>query len=538
MQQPLRRVVLSILFGAALASGPSYCQTQGLDQLVEGARVAQSSGDYAGAAGFYRRATVLAPTVAELWANRGIMEFLSDQFTLSVISLKHALQLNQNLFTPSLFLGKAYVQLGKPTQALPYLNHAYAEKPNDPEVLLSLGKANADLNRQREAATFYNDATRATPESAEAWLGLGAATLEVIAEDGRNLAASAPQSPWTRALFADELFAQGRPIEASETYNAFWTNASPSQKATLARNLEWMQTHTDLFPLPPNSQEAIQALTTKLDEGQGLTGLSPCAATEPHHEPRPGSNSSLITDAACAFWAGDYSASAAKASQVLRQNPQDAEADYWSVKANERLAVSALSRFEDLAPKSATNFVLVGDLYRDQRQPDSALAEYQKALAIDSEDPAALMGAAASYLASNQIDDAESMDKKALATRPLDPQLNLLMAEILAAKNRYEQAKPYLEKCSQAPAELQSRIHYLLGREESESGNTAEAIRQFEKALPGDKDGSTHYQLMRLYKMTGDLAKAQKMEAEVKALIRNRDNHAAIAVREATFTHP
>jgi tetratricopeptide (TPR) repeat protein len=532
-----------MLFFATLAACPFHGQAQDLDKLLESARAAQSTGNYAGAAKFYSRATTLAPASPELWANRGIVEYLADQFDASAASLKHALQLNPGLFAFLLFLGKTYIQTGKPAQALPYLDHAHVLRPNDPEVLLALGKANADLNRQRKAASFYADAARIAPENTGAWLGLDAASLEVITIDGRELAATQAQSIWARSLYADELFVQGRPFEAADTYKAFLAAASPAQKATLARTLEWMQSHPDLFPLPPNSQEALQRLSAQFKSEQGKAALPPCAPADrqrqrqPHPESASGA-AGLLHGAACAYWEGNYEQSVAQAGQALRQSPQSAEALYWSVKANERMAVAALSRFEDLAPQSATNYVMVGDLYRYQRQMDSALSEYKKALAIDAHDPAALMGAAVADLSGGRLDEAASMDQIALADRPLDPQLNLLMAEILAARNQYDQAKAYLAKCLDAPPELQPRVHLLLGRADSEEGKTEEAIRQFELALPGDEDGSIHYQLSRLYRKTGNLAQAQKAEAGAKALIKKRDANAAIAVREASGANP
>jgi predicted Zn-dependent protease len=71
-----------------------------------------------------------------------------------------------------------------------------------------------------------------------------------------------------------------------------------------------------------------------------------------------------------------------------------------------------------------------------------------------------------------------------------------------------------------------------------EDGDKQEAIRQFELASPGDKDGRTHYMLARLYKETGKPAESQRAMAEAKALIQKRDANAAIAIREATSTTP
>lgn len=534
MQLLVRRAVLLMLFLATLAACPFHGQAQDLDKLLESARAAQFNGDYAGASKFYSRATGLAPASAELWANRGMVEYLADQFDASAASLKHALQLDPSLFAPLLFLGKTYVQTGKPAQALPYLNRAHSQRPKDSEVLLGLGKANAALNRQRQAVTFYTEATQVSPENAEAWLGLGAATLEVITEDGRNLAVSAAHSNWARALYADELFAQGRPLEASDTYKAALDESSSVQKAIFSRTLGLMQSRPDLFPLPPNSREALQRLGAQLKVDQIKAALPLCAPAERGRQPNPGP----MADAACAYWAGDYERSAAQSWKALRQSPQTAEALYWSVKANERLAVAALSRFEDIAPKSPTNYDLVGDLYRDRRDADSALNEYKKALAIDGHDPAALMGAAAAYLSVGNFAEAASMDQVALDDRPLDPQLNLLMAEALVGRAHFDQAKSYLAKCLIVPPELQSKVHYLLGRVAREDGDKNEAIHQFELALPGDKDGGTHYMLSRLYRETGNLVQSQRALAGAQALIKKRNANAAIDLREATSTAP
>lgn len=535
MQLLVRRVALSMLFISNLiVCWPLHGQTQDLEELLEGARAAQSTGSYAEAAELYGRATSLSPKTPELWSNRGVMEFLAGKVDASIPDLEHALRLNPTLFAPLLFLGKAYIQSGKPSQALPYLDHAHALQPNDAETLLALGRANMDLNRQREAASFYADATRFAPDNAEAWLGLGSSSLGVITTDGRNLAASAAQSTWARALYADELLTQDRPLEATDTYKAALAKASPAQKATLARNLEWMQSHPALFPLQPNSQEALQRLSVQLVAEKSDVGLPSCAAADRQRQP---ALSSLV-GAACAYWAGDYAHAATRSWQVLRHSPQNAEALYWSVKANERLAVAALLRFEELAPGRATTYDMVGDLYRDQREPDSAISEYKKALAIDAHDPAALMGAALAYQSEGKSEEAAEITQAALADRPLDPQLNLLMAEALGARKLYDQAKPYLAKCLDAPPELQSRVHLLLGRADSEDGETEEAIRQFEMALPGDEDGRIHYQLARLYRKTGNIAQAQKAEAGAIALIERRRAKAVIALREAVGTNP
>jgi tetratricopeptide (TPR) repeat protein len=512
-----------VLIACLLVACPLRGQAQGMEEVLSQARVAQSAGDYPHAAVLYAHATTLSPGTPELWSNRGLMEYLAGRMEASQASLKHALRLRPGLFIPLLFLGKLYVDTHQPALALPYLDRAYQLRAADPQVLLALGKANAELHRQREAASFYSRATQVTPQNADAWFGLGVASLGIIAHDGGVLAASQPQSAWTRALYADELFAQGRPMEAVDTYKAVLATASPAQAATLTYNLLWLQAHPALIALPVKSQESLQHLNEERKAGQALAPA--CQATSP-------------AGAACAYWAGDYEDSAAQAARMLRQPSPGAEALYWSVKANERIAVAALSRFEELAPHSAASYDMVGDLYRHERENDSALGEYEKALAIDAHDPGALMGAVLANLGVGQLQEAEAMDQTALADRPLDPQLNLLMAEILAGQNQLDKSKPYLAKTERVPAELEPRVHLLLARVAAQDGRTEEAIRQFVLALPGDQDGSIHYQLSRLYRKAGKLAQAQKTEADAKMLIKQRYAHAMVAVREVTPATP
>src|SRR5450432_3284341 len=112
-----RATLLLLLLIGLLVPCPSIGQAQGLDELLQKAVAAQSSGNYADAAALYAGATARSPATPELWSNRGVMEYLAGHADASIASLKHALRLNSSLFTPTLFLGKAYVQTGQPVLA-------------------------------------------------------------------------------------------------------------------------------------------------------------------------------------------------------------------------------------------------------------------------------------------------------------------------------------------------------------------------------------------------------------------------------------
>ena len=533
-----RTTVAALLVGGALRL---HAQ-EDLSSVLNRAQVEQNDGRYSQAAADYARATTLDLSNPELWANRGVMEYLAGEFNLSIASLRHTLSLNPRLVAPMMFLGKAYLQQGKPALGKPYLQHAHALHPEDVEILLTLAKTEESLQQPEEAAATYEAAAKLAPDTPAPWFGLGVSSMTEITAAGRELATTRAHSVWARALYADELLAQGRSQEAMSTYSVIFgagagrdsatgmATATSVQAAILARSLLQMLDQPETFPMPAPSRVALRDLVRSLKESVPAGASTPCDGPVEHAQP--------LQVAACAYWAGNYEASSAASVQALVQSSNEPEALYWAVKTNERRAVAAFSRFEDLAPQSAATYDLVGDLYRRERQPDSAQAAYEKALAIDAHDPAAQLGSAAASFSQGDVDKALATAKDALVDRPDDAELNLLAAEALVARHNFTQASPYLGRCQNASPELMLRVHALLGRVYAEEGKPAPAIEQMVLALPGDQDGSLHFQLSRLYRKKGDVADAQKAEATARVLAQKRMANATVAVRETVPAGP
>lgn len=518
-----------------LAACLCYGQAQEMDDALTRAQAEQTAGEYAKAAADYAEATSLNPKIPELWANRGLMEYLSDDQEHAIASLKHSLLLNPTLFTSILFLGKAYVDSGRPEAAMAYLKHANMLRPEDVETLLSLGKAEEALHQPRSAAGYFSRAAEIAPDKPGAWFGMGVASLAVIDMDGRDLATSGTQSVWAHALYGDELFAQGRPVEAITTYKTAIRAASPTQLATLAQTVQQMRSHPEIFSFPPASRQPLQDVAQQIAVDPNKASTPSCPAADARHSAHASITlDGLLRGAACAYWAGDDVRSVSFSEQALRLSTHNPEALYWSIKANERRAVASLSQFEALAPRSPATYDMVGDLYRHQRQPGSAMSEYAKALAIDPRDPAAQLGSAAVQLSEGHADQAASLAHAALADRPQDTSLNLIMAEALVSEHQYQEAEPYLGKCLTVSSDQMPYVHGLIGRVDAAEGKTAEAIEQLELSLSSDRDGSLHYQLARLYRKTGKVEQAQKAESEAQALANQRLANAEIAVRETT----
>jgi tetratricopeptide (TPR) repeat protein len=231
--------------------------------------------------------------------------------------------------------------------------------------------------------------------------------------------------------------------------------------------------------------------------------------------------------AACSFYTGEYQTTLAAAKR-LRQVYRAEEAGlYWSIRAQQHLALLYLAYAGEVEPNSIRLHELLAESYRDRGKYSEAEAEYKVALGINSKEFAALIGAAANYLQEQRIDLAADMIQRALAENSSDPEANYLMGEVLIAKHNYSEAEPYLKAGLAAKAELVPRIHVLLGQVYASEGDTARAIEEFKAGLSSDDDGSVHFQLGRLYQKSGDTKLAAAAFEESKALSQRKQTAAS-----------
>lgn len=226
--------------------------------------------------------------------------------------------------------------------------------------------------------------------------------------------------------------------------------------------------------------------------------------------------------AACSFFAGDNEGAFSAATALEALQPHSAEALYWQIQANERLAVQSLARFQQLESDSAKSHVLLGDIYHQLERQDDAQAEYEKALALEPGNPAAMLGLASAYLSNNNIEKARETAGAALERSPQDPELNLIMAETMVARIQYAEAEPYLMKSLSGKPQILGHVHALIGKVYAETGRTSDAIRQLKMGESSDENGSIHYLLARLYRQIGDTKDASAALEQVKTIKQQR----------------
>jgi tetratricopeptide (TPR) repeat protein len=243
------------------------------------------------------------------------------------------------------------------------------------------------------------------------------------------------------------------------------------------------------------------------------------------------SDHDLVLLASCAFMTGDFSLSAAASEMLARRSPQDPAALYWSVKANEQLASLAFDQFDQLEPESERTHLLLGDMYRQRQRYEQAESEYEAASVLAPQDPAPLYGLAQAYLHGSNPDKALANAKKALGISPSDPDINLLVGEILVSLHQWTQAEDYLKAGVDAKPQMLPHLHALLGEVYENTGRVQDAISELRMGLASDEDGSLHYQLARIYLRLGDKAAAENALQVTKELERKRNERAVIAVQ-------
>jgi predicted Zn-dependent protease len=226
--------------------------------------------------------------------------------------------------------------------------------------------------------------------------------------------------------------------------------------------------------------------------------------------------------ASCSFFSGDNEGALSAATALEALQPHSAEALYWSIQAGERLAVQSLARFQRTESDSAKSHVLLGDIYHQLEREDDAQAEYQKALALEPGNAAAMLGSASAYLSNNNTEKAGDTARAALERSPQDPELNLIVAETMVAQFQFADAEPYLIRSLNVKPQMQGHVHALLGKVYAETGKTNDAIRQLKLGESSDDTGSIHYLLARLYRETGDTKDASAALEQVKTIKQNR----------------
>jgi tetratricopeptide (TPR) repeat protein len=159
-------------------------------------------------------------------------------------------------------------------------------------------------------------------------------------------------------------------------------------------------------------------------------------------------------------------------------------------------------------------------LYK-QGRIDEAIAEYEKAIALDSSLDAARLGLGEALMQQGRLDDAIAQFAKVLELEPENTAARLQLGVLRGRQGRYDEAVAALsEVLRRDPNNLAA--HNNLGNVLTLEGKQEEAVKHFEKAVKISPDhASTHNNLALAYKKLGRSGEAI---AEYREAIRLNPN--------------
>jgi tetratricopeptide (TPR) repeat protein len=546
--------------------------------------------DYAEAIKSFQQAIRLKPSLYVPNLFLGIDSMRTGNTSTAIQSLVRAERLNKTDPEAPLELGRAYSAAGKFSAAAREFTHAAELDPKQRDAWLGEGMAYLD-QVEEDARKLSTSAPHSSYSQALYAESMARQSRFLEATDSFKKAIVAqPQPPCLHAEFgfmyvkqqkmqeaeaefkretaacglatlgeARLLIEEGSYSEALALVQALWAKdqgfvgaqaprlvEGPAQNRSAGFAEFLAQEHTsgkveaDLYQSlnaawsgSPESKRAVPSGSLGSAEKSYAAGrYGECTSTLKESFPRR-TESELLLRSACAYYSGDYALASSASEAPVDRSPHAGQL-FWSIKANQALALQSLGHFEQIAPNSAPSHVLLGDMYRQRQRYDDAQAQYKQALEIAPADHAALLGLAYAYFGDANIDATIATATSALAANPGDPELNALMGEALIAHHDFAGAEPYLQKGLTAKPQMLPHVHALLGTVYAETGRTEDAITQLQMGVAADQDGSTYYKLARMYRKAGDTRKADAAMQQVKALEQQRQKGAVTALQDSS----
>jgi tetratricopeptide (TPR) repeat protein len=492
-----------------------------------------AQGKFPAAAREFTRVTRLDPKRSSAWFDRG-MAYL-DQVEAS--ARRMSTEGKDSSYAKALY-AESMVRQARYHEAKDSYQSAIALKPQPPCLRAELGFLALKQQDKAAAVTEFKQAAETDPNCP--LTALGEARLQVESGDD-SAALSILQKIWKSdpgylRSSAPE-FADGLSKDRSAAFRAFIGEERAQGKV----DAEFEQTMTAvlqgvgiaLATAPPAATSPRVVRSREAAEQSYAAGRFQQCARDLQGNLALKSESELLLLATCSYFTGDYRVTSDASSALAVRSPHSLAALYWSIKADERLALQSLDQFASIEPNSARTHILLGDMYRQRHRFSNAQAEYEQALVLAPGDHAALLGLSYAYFGNGNLDAALATAKQALLQHPDDPELNLLIAESFFARHDFPSAESFLQKSLTAKPQMLPHVHALLGRVYAETGRTEEAIEQLKMGVSSDQDGTTYYQLARLYRKIGDEKDAAAAMQQMRVIQQRRRSTAALALEDS-----
>jgi len=492
--KPLTCVLASILLVS-----PARAQ-QALAEKAQAAKQLMAAGHPGDAVPIYRELLRAMPDNPGLTLNLGLALDMSGDKRGAIREYQAVLKLDPQSFPARLLMGTAYLDLGQPSDAIAPLEESVKLQPENLDAQATLADAELALERFGAAAARFEKLSQQDPSSPKVWYGLGACYEGLAQKSFDELTNVAANSAYWLYLVAESRYAN------KQTYSAFYFYRQALAKMPSLRGV-----HAALADIYRQTDHADWASV----EEQKEKDLPPpdCAAE-------------MLE---CDFHAGNFLA-------IVEQAGKDSKTLYWKTRAYNQLALSAYDRLGRLLP-SAETYELRARIESKRRQYAQAAKNWREALQLVPGNPAFKRGLAMALAQSGDLQGAEKLFRELLLQYPGSASLNYLLGDVMRNAQKPQEAITYLQKAVAADPKLLS-AQSSLGLAYLQVGQVAKAIPHLQAALPGDQDGTLHYQLARAYQAHGDRDQAQEMLKAYQAMQAKEEESKKEVEKNAAITPP
>ncbi len=234
------RAAFSVLLGLVLvhtvaAQPATHPRHDAMETRFAAGQDAMRAGRFASAEEEFRAVLGLRPELTEARANLGLVLFLQGAYGESVAELERVAATNHQFPATHLFLGLGHLKLGKPAEAIPWLQRSLEENPANLEGRSALAACYLAQGDYAGAVREHQAAFAHDPNKTEAWYRLGREYLNLMSDLAGRLVFNRPDSVWTLRLGADML-----------VLSRAWAAAVPYYETALKRGPDVPGLHASL----------------------------------------------------------------------------------------------------------------------------------------------------------------------------------------------------------------------------------------------------------------------------------------------------
>jgi tetratricopeptide (TPR) repeat protein len=202
-------VIIFGLFGAL--SLMAQAAHQSVEHYSEVGNRALAEGRYADAEQAFEKLRDLAPEMAEVHANLGLIYFEERRFPQAVRELQRALKLKPALTNSATILAMSLAELGRYKEALPGLQKGFRSGDRETKRMcgLELERAYTALQQDAKALEIALEMSRSYPDDPEVLYHNGKIFGNYAFVSMQKLAEVAPDSIWTHQAAAEAYESQG-----------------------------------------------------------------------------------------------------------------------------------------------------------------------------------------------------------------------------------------------------------------------------------------------------------------------------------------